>query len=52
MVLSLEELFGEKQRRDTCEEVDVTCSYLEVYNEVRRASRGEMYGRRLAWRCR
>lgn len=36
MVLSLEQLFTEKETRDKSEQVTVTCSYLEVYNEVRR----------------
>lgn len=38
MVLSLEQLFTEKETRDKSEQVTVTCSYLEVYNEVRRLS--------------
>eukprot|EP00210_Caulerpa_lentillifera_P004659 g4444.t1 len=34
MVLSLQQLFAQKETRDKSEQVTVTCSYLEVYNEV------------------
>lgn len=36
MVLSLEQIFKEKENRDSQEQIEVTCSYLEVYNEVRK----------------
>ena len=36
MILSLERIFAERQRLFGDEDFEVQCSYLEVYNEVRR----------------